>query len=160
MKRIVLVLPLLLLATACGGSGKDQTSSGASKAEYVSKAEAICKKANDDQAALTLPTSAAAFPTYVGDVIALAEKATADIDALAPPAADRADLESKVVTPLKGQIAQAKSYLTKIKAAVAANDQKALGALVASPPTGSKADLAWMRSYGFKECVDAADTSR
>jgi hypothetical protein len=160
MKRIALVVPVLLLAAACGGSDdKDQTASGLSKAEYLTKAEAVCKKANADQEALTFPTTAAAFPTYVQDLLDLADKATKEIDALEPPAADKADLETKVINPLKGQIVLGKTYLERIKEAVAANDQQKLGQLVASPPTGSKADLDWMRSYGFKECVESADTA-
>jgi hypothetical protein len=159
MKRVALVVPVLLLAAACGGSDdKDQTSSGLSKADYISKAEAICKKANADQEALSFPKTAAAFPTYVQGLLDLADKATKEIDALEPPAADKADLEAKVITPLKGQIELGRSYLEQIKAAVAKNDQKKLGELVASPPTGSKADLDWMRSYGFSACVESADT--
>jgi hypothetical protein len=46
----------------------------------------------------------------------------------------------------------------KVKEAVAKKDDTALGRLITNPPTGSKADLDWMRSYGFKQCVDAADT--
>jgi hypothetical protein len=157
MKRIGLVVPVLLLAAACGGS--DDKASELSKSDFVSKAEAICKKANTGQEALTFPTTAAGFPTYVQDLLELADKAEKEIEALEPPAADKADLEAKVITPLKGQIALGRTYLEDIKAAVAKNDQQKLSQLVASPPTGAKADLEWMKSYGFKECLDSANTA-
>lgn len=158
MKRLALVLPLVLLA-ACGGS-KDHTASGQSKASYVSKAEAVCAKANADVKAEAFPTSPQGLPAYVQKLLDIADAATTQIKALEPPAADGGDLQAKVLTPLAGQVAEGRVYLAKIKKAVAANDQKTLGALIASPPSGSKADLDWMRSYGFKACVDAADTSK
>ena len=38
-------------------------------------------------------------------------------------------------------------------------DQQALVGLLSNPPTDTTADLPWMKSYGFNECVKAADTS-
>jgi hypothetical protein len=157
MKRIALAVPVLLLAAACGG-GSDDKDKSSSKAEYVSKAEAICKKANADQAALAFPTTAAAFPGYVKSIVDLAEKATEDIEALEPPAADKADLEAKVLKPLNTALEAGKKYQADVAAAAAKNDQTKLGQLVASPPTGSTADIAWMKAYGFVECVKAAES--
>ena len=157
MKRVALAVPVLLLAAACGGgSDKDQTASGSSKAEFITKAEAICKQVLVDKAKLTFPTTAAAFPTYVQDVLDLAQRTADQVAALTPPDADKAEIESKVITPIRAQIELGKAYLVKVKAAAAANDQKKLGELVTSPPTGQKADLDWMRSYGFHDCVTAA----
>ena len=104
------------------------------------------------------PTSPAALPTYVENLLAIADKATKDVVALEPPAADKADLQAKVLTPLEGQITEGRAYLAKVKVAVSTNDQAELGRLLASPPASSKADLDWMRGYGFKACVESADT--
>jgi hypothetical protein len=159
MKRLALALPVLLLAAACGGSDQDQVAGGLSKADYLTQSEAICRQANTDQKAVTFPTSTAALPAYVKQLLDLAEKTDQDLEALEPPAADKVEIRAKVLTPLKEQLGLAKTYYGEVKAAVQANDQKKLGQLIGNPPTGTKADLDWMRAYGFKECVDAADTS-
>jgi hypothetical protein len=158
MKRLTVLLPLLLLATACGGSDKEQVAQGLSKADYLTKAEAICARLNTEVDKLTFPTSVAAVPGFVEQTLQIAEAATGEIKALEPPAADKADIKAKVLDPLDGQVAVGRAFLDQIKAAVAKNDTAAVGRLIANPPTGSKADLAWMRSYGFKQCVEAANT--
>lgn len=155
-QRLAVLVPLALLA-ACGGSDDDK-GTGLSKAEYVSRAEAICTRANAAVKAEAFPTSPAALPGYVEALLAIADKATKEVVALEPPVADQADLQAKVLTPLEGQITEGRAYLAKIKVAVATNDQKELGRLLASPPASSKADLDWMRGYGFKACVESADT--
>lgn len=157
MKRLAAVLPLALLVS-CAGSDKDLIAAGLTKAEYVAKAEAICTRANAAVKAETFPTSPQALPAYVENLLQIAEQATKEVVALEPPAADKADLQAKVLTPLQGQITEGRAYLAKIKVAVSTNDQAELGRLIASPPASSKADLDWMRGYGFKACVESADT--
>lgn len=159
MKRLAIVVPLvpLVLLSACGGSDKP---SGLAKADYIAKAEAICTRANTEIKALTTPTSVAAVAAYVEESLQIAEVATGEIKKLEPPAADKAEIKAKVLDPLDGQVVDGKEFLVKVKAAVAKNDQAALGQLIANPPIDSKADLAWMRSYGFTSCVEAADTGR
>jgi hypothetical protein len=152
MRRLsLLVLPVLLLA-ACGGG------SSLSKSEYVAQAEAICKDTNKQIDALSTPTDPASFQKLIEDSIKIADSATSRIKALDPPSDDKADLQKKVIEPLESQVKEARSYLAKVKEAVAKKDQPALGKLLTNPPTGNEADLDWMRSYGFKECVDAAKT--
>lgn len=160
MKRLALLVPVLplLLLSACGGSDDDQVSAGLSKADYIAKAEAICSTANKEIDALPAPTSIAAVQGLVEESVKIAEAATDKIKDLDPPASDRADLKAKVLDPLDGQVTDGKEFLAKVKDAVAKNDQAALGQLLADPPRDSKADLDWMRGYGFKECVKAADT--
>ena len=160
MKRLPVLLALapLVLLSACT-SNKDQLSQGLSKAEYLTKAEAICTRLNNEVHGLTLPSTVAAVPAFVEKTLQIAEVATGEIEKLTPPAADKAEIKAKVLDPLDGQVSVGKAFLVKVKAAVAKNDTAEVGRLIANPPTGSKADLAWMRSYGFKQCVDAANTA-
>lgn len=151
MNRLALVLPLVLVV-ACGGS------SGPSKADYIARAEAICKKANADVKALPFPTSTAAISDYAAKIVAVADETTTALGKLDQPAADKDDLEKKVLAPLRTQVSEGKEFAAKIKAAVDANDQKTLQQLVAKPPVGTEADLDWMRTYGFTQCVDTAKT--
>ena len=158
MKTRVALLLLPLLLSGCGGSDKDQASSGLSRAEYVTKAEAICTRINKEVDKLTAPSTPQALQEFVEKSLQLAESGTQELKALDPPASDRTDLKTKVLDPLDGQLAAGRTFLEQVRTAVAKNDQAALGQLITHPPTGSKADLNWMRSYGFRECVDAADT--
>lgn len=153
----LLLLPVLL--AGCGGSAKSSTSSGLSKAAYVSKAEAVCTRINTEIKKLAPPTTPKALQAFVEESLQIAEVGTGEIKALDPPSADRAAIKTKVLDPLDGQLAEGRVFLEKVKTAVAKNDQAALGQLITHPPTGSKADLNWMRAYGFSECVTAADTS-
>src|ERR1700756_1599636 len=114
MHRAAMFVPVLLVA-ACGSSG------GGGKAQYVSKAEAICMDANKKIAALTLPPSPDELPAYISSVITVAGDATTKLGALSPPSKDKADIDAKVLGPLRAQIAAAAAYLAEFKAAVAAH---------------------------------------
>jgi len=149
MRRVALLVPVVLVA-ACGGG------SSLSKSDYVAKAEAICKDANDKFKALPRPSDPKGFETYVNDTLQIADDATKELKDLDPPSADKKDLETKVLEPLSSQITEGRKFLDKVKKAVASNDQAELGKLLSNPPQGKDADLDWMKSYGFKSCVDAA----
>lgn len=158
LMRCLLVLPVLVLASACGGSDDEPAASGPTRASYLTQVEAICKTANDAIDGLKPPTSPAELVTLADTTVSTAARATEDFAAVQPPADDRADVEAKVVVPLRAQVAEGKAFVVKLKAAVASNDSKALNALAANPPTTTEADLEWMRGYGFVECVKAAET--
>lgn len=154
MRRVAcLVLPLLLVV-ACGGG------SNLSKADYLSKAEKICKDANDAFKALPSPKDPASFQSLVDKTVEIADKAAQDLKALDPPAADKEDIDKKVIEPLEDQVAEGKKFRDDVRKAVANKDQAALGRLLQNPPSGKEADLDWMTSYGYKDCVDAARTDR
>ena len=157
MKRVLAAVALLVPLAACGG-GDDDGGDGLSKAEYVSQSEAICTKANADFKAIPFPTTPAAFPEYVGKLVTLAEGVHHKLMDLEAPEADEADLKTKVLDPIEAQIEEGRDYQKELADAVAKNDQAKIGQLVADPPTRTKADTAWMSSYGFKECVKVAET--
>lgn len=149
---------MLLLLTACSGGGSSLQSGGPSKADYLKSAEKVCAAANTEQDALTTPTSAAELAPYVAKVVDIATRATKQLEALEQPTADKADLKAKVFDPLDSQLEVAHQYSKDVDAATAKKDNLALIKLFSNPPTQAKADLEWMKDYGFDECVDAADT--
>lgn len=155
MKRLSVLLPVLLLTACSGGSG----SSGVSKAAYLKKAEAVCTKAVTQQNALKAPASIPAFAVYVRSLVTIAQKTTESLAGLKPPDADKKALQDKVLTPLQEQLKTAQTFADNLEAATKKNDQAALNRLAANTPTKPKADLEFMRGYGFQSCVDAADTS-
>lgn len=158
MKRLVLLLMLLTTLTGCVGSSTSGSGKG-DKAAYIAKAEGICSAAVAKQKALKAPAAVDALAPYVSDVVGIAVQATKDLSALTPPAADRAALQEKFLSPLQAQADDAERYAADVTAASKNNDQAALGRLALSPPTKPKADLDYLKKYGFTACVDAADTS-
>jgi hypothetical protein len=151
VKRVL----ILLLVTACGGGS---LGAAAAKADYIKAAEKICAESNAKQKALTTPTSLPGLAPYVSRVVAIADEATTKLAALTPPAKDKAELQAKVLGPLEGQLKDGHLYADKVAAASQANDTKALGDLLTNAPTATRADLRFMKSYGFTSCIDAADT--
>lgn len=154
MKR----LAVILLLTACSG-GTSTDAGGVSKEDYLAKTEAVCATANKDQDALDRPTTVDALAPYVTRIVAIAERATTDLKAIESPKADQAALQEKVIGPLEAQLVVGQAYADKVAAAAKAKDNAALVQLLSNAPTQTKADLRWMKSYGFKECVEAADTA-
>jgi hypothetical protein len=156
VKRAALLVLPLLAVTACSGGDESKASD---KDAYLVAAEKICAKANADQKALKTPTGASGLSSYVDSIVAIAEESTTALSKLTPPEDDKAGLDEHVLVPLQGQLEKAKQYAVDVKAASAKNDNVALIKLFSDPPNKTVADLSWMRSYGFRECVDAADTS-
>ena len=157
MRPLALALPLLLLPlTACGG-GDDGPSLEDRRAAYLEETEAICKEVNEELDAKPVPTAIPAVPAYADEVVGLLKRTVDDVAAVEPPEEDRARLEDNVLEPLREDVPRAEAYAQQLKDAAAANDGAALLKLVQERPQTS-ADLAFMRDYGFKQCVAAADT--
>lgn len=153
MTARALALALVVLVTGCGGG-----SGGGERAAYIQAAEAICAKANSDQKALKAPDVAHLVP-YVTKVVAIADDATTKLLALDAPKNDEKQLHAKLLDPLRRQVARGHAFASQVAQAQKKNDQAALFRLFSNPPTQTLADLRWMKGYGFKACVDAADTS-
>lgn len=154
MRRVLVVLPLLLLASACGGS--DEPSA---KEAYLAEAEAVCAKANAAQKAEKSPAGPDAIPAYVRRVVTIASDASAELNALEPPADDADELDAKLLSPLREQVAVGQAFAKDVEEAGAKKDTAAVLKLLGTAPLQPKADLEFMKDYGFVECVDAADTS-
>jgi hypothetical protein len=154
MKR---ALVLLLLVAACGGGSSDN---GNPKADYLSTAEAICAKANTEIAAAkkNTPAGITEVPPYVHKLVDLAKQTLEDLSLLTPPSEDAVEVKAKLLDPLGQQLADGQSFAAKVDAAAAAKDSATLTQLVFNPPTKTRVDIAWMKTYGFKNCVTAADT--
>lgn len=141
----LLLLPLVLALTACG----DDTDP---KAEFVAKAEAICERAKAVRDTTPQPTSIAALETYVATLVDAAVSAQTDLRALELPAADAAELRSKLLDPLAADVEAGKAYQAKVEAA--GGDPTRLLGLISSRPKPS-VDTAYARAYGLTTCAEA-----
>jgi hypothetical protein len=155
MKR---ALVLLVLVTACSGSSSGKAADP--KASYIAKAEAICASANTAlaDAKKQLPPNIGAVPAYVHKLVDIARTNVTDLRAVTPPKSDSADVQAKLIGPLTQQLADGDAFAAKVDAAAKAKDNATLTRLVLDPPTKTRVDLTWMKSYGFTACVKAADT--
>lgn len=155
MKR---ALPLLLLVAACSGGGDKADASA--KDAFVAEAEALCAKVNTQLAEVRKqqPTAVDLVPGYVHRIVEVARTNVTQLTTLTPPAQDKAEFEAKVLAPLRAQLVVADDYDAKVTAAAKKKDNAALFQLVTNPPLETKADVAWMKSYGLEQCATAADT--
>jgi hypothetical protein len=146
-------LVLALSACSADGGGAPAQEEVDPKQAYVTAASEICTSADEDFAALAPPTTPDQFGTFVQETIGIADRAQTQLAELTPPEQDRADLESKVLTPFAALVEQGKAWSAQVTAAGA--DQAKLLALLASRPTSDAVDKQFLRSYGLESCADA-----
>ncbi len=79
------ILLVLFAAAGCGGGGGGGGGDRLSTADYREKADAICKRADEDLRALKQPKSAAELDNFVDDVEPIVSNAVDDLDDLNPP---------------------------------------------------------------------------
>jgi hypothetical protein len=151
MRRTALLLPALTLAlTACGDSLDER------RAAYLADAEAVCADSNAKAANLGSPATVREVPVFARAAVLLVRATVDGLEDLEPPEEDRAEVQDKVVGPLRADVEVAEDYAAQITAAAEADDVERLLALGDEVP-GTGADVAFMREYGFDECVRAAE---
>jgi hypothetical protein len=114
MRRALLIAPALaLLVAGCGGAtGKRLT-----KAEYASKADAICGKYNDQITSLGNPKNLSDLAKVADKTLSVLDQAISDLDKLVPPASEKA-LSDQWLT----QVGNLKDDLQEMRDKAKAND--------------------------------------
>ncbi len=159
MLRALLLLPLLVLPAACSGGSADDPAV-AQKAAFVKEAEAICTRANTARSKVSITSDANAIPVAVRMLVTIASDASAELNALEPPEADAAELDAKLLAPLRAQVGKGQAYARQVEETAAKGDQAAVLALLGKAPLSSDADLGFVKDYGLPACAKAADFSR
>jgi hypothetical protein len=150
------IVAVVLALSACsgGGDGAAAPEEVDPKQAYVEQASEICTSADEQFAALgPTPATPAEFGPYVEQTVGIAGEAQTELAALTPPEDDRADLESKVLTPFAELVEQGRAWSQRVTAA--GTDQAALLALLGSRPTSAAIDKDYLRKYGLTSCADA-----
>jgi len=90
MRATLLGVAAVLLAAGCGGSGR------LSKADYASRADAICSKYNRAIRDLQRPQSIRGLPAFVDRALPLAKKGNDELRRLRPPKSEEATAKELV----------------------------------------------------------------
>jgi hypothetical protein len=136
-----------LLLAACGGGG------GLSKAEYIARANGICRAAAKQVAALDAPgqSDVAQLPKVAGEVVAVQRKALDRLKAIKAPKEDRTEI-AKWIALVDQTIDQAE---VSAKSQRSGDITRAMAANLNGAALDKRADeLA--RAYGLRRCVRAA----
>lgn len=147
MRRALVGAVVALVVAACGGAG------GTSKADYVKQANAVCRDAAKQVAALRIPSRAdvTAMPKAAARVVAVQRRALDQLRAIKPPKPDRTEI-AKWVALVDQTIDQADL------SAAAQKDgeiQRAITANANGSALDRRADEI-ARAYGLRMCVQAA----
>jgi hypothetical protein len=136
-----------LLLAACGGGG------GLSKAEYVAKANAICREAARRVTALDAPGQAdvTQLPKVAGEVVAVQRKALDRLKAIKAPKEDRTRI-AKWIALVDQTIDQAE---VSARSQRAGDITRAIAANLNGAALDKRADQL-ARAYGLRGCVRAA----
>lgn len=131
VRSVAVFLGAGLVLGACGG-GNDRLS----KAEYIKKADEICKAAAAKSDAVEAPETEEEFEDYIVEVVKLAREEVKDLRALDGPKDDEDTLDSM--------------YDSLEKALDMIEEDPAAAMEMTEDPFEESSEMA--KEYGFKEC--------
>jgi hypothetical protein len=144
MRRALLIAPALaLLVAGCGGAtGKRLT-----KAEYASKADAICGKYNDQITSLGNPKNLSDLAKVADKTLSVLDQAISDLDKLVPPASEKA-LSDQWLT----QVGNLKDDLQEMRDKAKANDINGVRSVVPKATDHNSKSNALASQLGMTVC--------
>jgi hypothetical protein len=144
MRRALLIAPVLaLLLTGCGGAtGKPLT-----KAEYASKADAICGKYNEQITSFANPTNLSDLAKVADKTLSVLDQAISDLGKLVPPASEKA-LSDQWLT----QVRNLEDDLQEIRDKAKANDMDGVRSVVPKATDHNSKANALANQLGMSVC--------
>ena len=139
---IVALLALVLLVGCGGGGGTPLT-----KAEYASKADAICGKYNQQTKSLGSPSNLAGLAKVADKTLSILDKAIADLKKLKPPASEKATADQWLT-----QVENLKSDLGEIRDKAKANDTPGVQAVLPKAQDHNSKSNALASRLGMTVC--------
>jgi hypothetical protein len=148
---------VLLAAAAalagCGGSG-DDTEEGLTKAEWIAKADAICKESFAAANDIPRPTSPEQFDEYLAKVLAISRRFDPKFAALEAPEGDEDTVQNLVRLNEEGTL-----LVANLLDAVRAQDAARVARIVQQGTANAREFGAAARAYGAKECAKAGEAA-
>lgn len=123
MRRASLLLLTVLLAAGCGGGGG--SSERLTRADYASKADAICGKYNQQTKALANPSSLSDLADVADKTLPILDNALNELRDLKPPTSEQATADQWLA-----EVEKLKGDLKEIRDKANDNDMKGVQAVV------------------------------
>jgi len=137
-----LVLAVVLLAGCGGGGGKRL-----SREEYVSKADAICGKYNQQTKALANPSNLAELAAVADKTLPILDNALKDLRKLKPPEDEQATVDQWL-----GQVEKLKGDLKEIRDKAERSDMQGVEAVVPKAQEHNSRSNQLATQLGLKVC--------
>ena len=155
-RRARIVVSAIVATLVVAGCSSDDGGARLSKAQYIAKADQICRDANQKTAALAPPTSSdpQVLATFLGKSGQIISDAAGKLKKLKPPAAD----EKKINQLIDGLQASARLFPPLIKA-VKAQDTQRIQELAAQLRQTSLQGSQIAQNYGFHVCAHASSAA-
>lgn len=135
----------------CGGSG-DDGEERLTKAEWIAKADALCKQSFAAAEVVPQPGSPEQFDEYLAKVLAISRRFDPKFAALEAPEGDEEIVQNLIRLNEEGTL-----LLTNLLEAVRAQNVAKVERIVEQGTTNAKEFAAAARAYGSKECAKAGD---
>jgi hypothetical protein len=153
--RRALVLAAAAAALAgCGGSGDDREER-LTKAEWIAKADALCKRSFADADRVPQPQSTDQFDEYLAAMLELSRRFDPSFKALEAPEGDEDTVQNLVQLNEEGTL-----LLRNLLEAVRAQDVAKVERIVTQGTANAREFAAAARAYGARECARAGEPSR
>jgi hypothetical protein len=135
------------LLAGCGGSGGDGDE-GLTRAEWIAKADTLCKQSLAEVNAIPEPKTEEDFDEYLTDVLATARRFDPEFAALEPPEGDE-----ETVRKLVSLNEEKTRLFEELVAAVRAQDAAKVQRIVNEGTAKTNEFAAAARAYGSEECA-------
>jgi hypothetical protein len=153
VKRALVLVAAAAALAGCGGSG-DESEEGLTKAEWIAKADAICKESFAAAKDIPQPTSPEQFDEYLAKVLAISRRFDPKFAALEAPEGDEETVQNLVRLNEEGTL-----LVANLLDAVRAQDAAKVARIVQQGTANAREFGAAARAYGAKECAKAGDAA-
>ena len=135
----------------CGG-GRSSHTHPLSKSQFMSRADAICATGTRRMDSLQRPSGMPGIATLMAAALPIEQEAQAKLDALVPPASDRARYAS-----LLDMIAQSITKTSELRSAAEADDERRVQNLYNDLAALQQRENGASEELGLKQCVSEGE---
>ncbi len=143
MRRAVFLVLALVLLAGCGGGGSKRLS----REEYISKADGICGKYNQQTKALANPSNLTELAAVADKTLPILDNALKDLRKLKPPVDEQATVDKWL-----DQVANLKGDLKDIRDKAKSNDMRGVQAVVPKAQEHNNRSNQLATQLGLKVC--------
>jgi hypothetical protein len=143
VRRAFLLLLAVVLVAGCGGGGGKRLT----REEYAAKADAVCRKYNEQTKALENPTNLRDLAKVADKTLPILDNALSDLRKLKPPENEQAKVDEWLA-----QVENLKGDLTEIRDKAKDNDMQGVQAVVPKADEHNNRSNELATELGMKVC--------